>query len=283
MSNFKIEVQTVSPEEIVFDMIGVDASIANTLRRILLAEIPTMCIETVFMENNTSVLHDEIIAHRLGLIPLALNPHEFKFRSGTQTSYTGQDTVVFALRVKCTDDGHGNLFHENVYSEDLTWIPNPDQTEITGAKPVDDKILIAKLGKGQEINCLCYAFKGYGKEHAKFSPVATASYRLLPRVVLTRPVTRPRADELAALCPMKVFDVDVESAEAYVKKPRNCTLCRECIRSDWGVKLGRVRDHFIFTIESTGAMTASDLFSEALDVLMAKCERLKHLRDDKKK
>jgi DNA-directed RNA polymerases I and III subunit RPAC1 len=63
-----------------FDMVGIDASIANSFRRILLAEVPTMAIEKVHVFNNTSVIQDEVLAHRLGLIPLKANPNLFKFK-----------------------------------------------------------------------------------------------------------------------------------------------------------------------------------------------------------
>ncbi len=61
-------------------MVGIDASIANSFRRILLAEVPTMAIEKVHVFNNTSVIQDEVLAHRLGLIPLKANPMLFKFK-----------------------------------------------------------------------------------------------------------------------------------------------------------------------------------------------------------
>ena len=51
-------------------MIGIDASIANSFRRILLSEVPTMAFDRVYIYNNTSVIQDEVLAHRLGLIPL---------------------------------------------------------------------------------------------------------------------------------------------------------------------------------------------------------------------
>ena len=66
--------------EMEFDMIGIDASIANSFRRILLAEVPTMAIDRVMIFNNTSVIQDEVLAHRIGLIPLKADPSQFKFR-----------------------------------------------------------------------------------------------------------------------------------------------------------------------------------------------------------
>ena len=57
---FRIDVQSLSEEEAVFDLIGIDAALANAFRRILLAEVPTMAIEKVFILNNTSMIQDEM-------------------------------------------------------------------------------------------------------------------------------------------------------------------------------------------------------------------------------
>ena len=93
------------------DLIGIDASIANAFRRILMAEIPTMAIEKVYIYNNTSVMHDEILAHRLGLIPIAVDPRDFDYREGGTFSFffdfavqdpaTDINTLVFKIKVKC--------------------------------------------------------------------------------------------------------------------------------------------------------------------------------------
>lgn len=75
-SNFRIDIISDTDEELVFDMVGVDAPIANALRRILLAEVPSVALETVFINKNTSIIQDEILAHRLGLIPLRIDPRK---------------------------------------------------------------------------------------------------------------------------------------------------------------------------------------------------------------
>lgn len=87
LQNFKVQFVSMNDDrsEIEFDLIGVDAAIANAVRRILLAEvlthyftqhdlthrqIPTMAIEQCFIFDNTSIIPDELLSHRLGLIPL---------------------------------------------------------------------------------------------------------------------------------------------------------------------------------------------------------------------
>ncbi len=66
----KLEIISINNDSMTFMLTKTDTSVANALRRVMIAEVPTMAIDLVEVENNTSVLHDEFIAHRLGLIPL---------------------------------------------------------------------------------------------------------------------------------------------------------------------------------------------------------------------
>ncbi len=82
LQNMKIKIHEYNPKEglLVFDLIGIDAPIANAFRRILLSEIPTMAIEQVWITNNTSIIQDEVLAHRFGLIPIKVDPRLFEFK-----------------------------------------------------------------------------------------------------------------------------------------------------------------------------------------------------------
>ncbi|MEQ2249992.1 DNA-directed RNA polymerases I and III subunit RPAC1 [Ilyodon furcidens] len=82
--NFRVDVVHLDENSMEFDMVGIDAAIANAFRRILLAEVPTMAIEKVFIYNNTSIVQDEVLAHRLGLIPIKADPRLFEFKNTDQ-------------------------------------------------------------------------------------------------------------------------------------------------------------------------------------------------------
>ena len=83
-------------------------------------------------------------------------------------------------------------------------------------RPVHGDILLAKLAPGQAIDLFMIAQKGLGKDHAKFSPVCTAAYRLLPSVTLSSasPFENEEASELVARCPAKVFDIEDIAGES---------------------------------------------------------------------
>lgn len=101
----------LDPLNCTFSLIGVDASIANAFRRILLAEVPTLAIEFVYVHNNTSLVQDEVLAQRLGLVPLKGSKEGLKwlkwFKKPTEEDPEGSEpsdynTVVMKLYIECT-------------------------------------------------------------------------------------------------------------------------------------------------------------------------------------
>lgn len=77
---FKIVIIRNDNYELEFDMIGIHPAIANTFRRLMLSDVPSMAIEKVHIQNNTTIIQDEVLAHRLGLIPLKADPRLFEYR-----------------------------------------------------------------------------------------------------------------------------------------------------------------------------------------------------------
>lgn len=161
--------------------------------------------------------------------------------------------------------------------------------------PVHPQILLAKMRPYQSIDIIMHAVKGIGRDHAKFSPVATASYRLMPVIDILRPILGSDAQKFARCFIKGVVELEPVTREearrknsgyeghegelkAVVQRPEMDTVSRECLRHEEfkdKVKLGRRKDHFIFTVESTGQWDSDELFLESVKVLRQKCERLK--------
>lgn len=183
------------------------------------------------------------------------------------------------------------LVNSTVYSSDLKWDPLPGQQEVFASKPVKplyDNIIIAKLRENQEIEIEIYCSKNIGRVHAKWSPVSTAYYRLLPSIQFKAPIEGEEAHELAALCPMGVFGVkkNKKKEEIQIEDIYNCTMCRECIRPDKfndKIELGKEKKKYIFTIESVGVIKPEKLFLDALQVIRSKVQHyIGHLKSLRK-
>ncbi|GAA5806487.1 hypothetical protein HPULCUR_012021 [Helicostylum pulchrum] len=292
---FKVKIQRLSKHSVEFDLIGIDASIANAFRRIMIAEVPTMAIEKVYVMNNTSIIQDEVVAHRLGLIPIKADPLEFDYMT-EDGGPTDLNTLVFKLKKKCefnpeaaADETDPNKKYINsfVYSGDLVWEPKGNQDEKFAdnpPRPVHDDIVIAKLRPGQEMEMELHCQKGLGREHAKWSPVATASYRILPEITILEPITGEDAEEFKKCFVDGVVEVVMENGvkTAKVVNARKDTVSREVLRHDKfidKVRLTRVRDHFIFNVETSGIIPAEQIFLSALDVFMDKIKDIQPLVD----
>jgi len=318
--HFKVQFHANDQHEAQFSLIGLDASIANAFRRILIADIPTLAIDIVFMHNNTSVIQDEVLAHRLGLIPFTGNKRGirdwmrfFKPPAEGEDTYSttfDNNTVSLKLAVKCEHNKSADpsstdpreLYHNaHVYARDIEFQPLGGQDKYFGGRPedairpVNPDILVAKLRPGQEVDIEMHMHKGYGWDHAKWSPVATASYRLMPIINITRPVLGADAVKFQSCFPQGVIALEkVTRAEAQVAgsgyeghegedkavvaDPMRDTVSREVLRHpefEGKVKLGRRKDHFIFSIESAGQWDSDELFVEAVKTLKTKCQRLR--------
>uniref|UniRef100_A0A1I7ZRS7 DNA-directed RNA polymerases I and III subunit RPAC1 n=1 Tax=Steinernema glaseri TaxID=37863 RepID=A0A1I7ZRS7_9BILA len=341
--NLKIDIVSESEDGMVleFDLIHVEAPIANALRRVLIAEVPTMALEKIYLYQNTSVIQDEVLCHRLGLLPVKADPRFFEWpdKRVVEVNAEGVDVdeepageqeknLIFSIDVTCkvnksADPAATNpkdrFDNSHVYTNAFKWVPIGEQKETFSMdKPrmVNDDILVAKLRPGQQIEARCHCVKGVGRDHAKFSPVATATYRLLPTIKLKEKITGEAAERLQASFSQGVVDIVEQKGEklkekitgeaaerlqasfsqgvvdiveqkgekvAKVVDARRDTCSRNVLRHEdlaQKVELSRKKDHFIFSVESTGALKSSELVVEACKVMEAKALGLKQLIEE---
>eukprot|EP00123_Amoebidium_parasiticum_P010985 comp20445_c0_seq1/m.25996 comp20445_c0_seq1/g.25996 ORF comp20445_c0_seq1/g.25996 comp20445_c0_seq1/m.25996 type:complete len:354 (-) comp20445_c0_seq1:437-1498(-) len=289
VKKFRVDIVKIDGNDMEFDLVGVDASIANAFRRIVISEVPTMAIEHVYLMNNTSIMQDEVLAHRLGLIPINADPALFEYKEGGDDQFTDANTIAFKLNVKCSQTAKKAKGDKtatptpsksmSVYSRDLKWVPQGAQADRFKDKPISvvyDDILIMKLRPGQEMDIEMHCEKGIGKTHAKWSPVGTCAYRLLPEIIINQPVRGEKARRLQKCFSNGVISLKNNKGEeeAYVDNPRVETMSREVFRHpDLAplVEINRVKDHFIFTIESIGALEPDRIFLDAVRIMRAKC------------
>jgi len=140
----------------IFSLSGVDTAYANTLRRLMGFEVPVMSIDEVEFRKNTSILYDEVLAHRLGLIPLSTDLKAYDLQSECKCKGVGCASCTVKLTLKA--QGPGMVYASEIKSKD------------PAIKPLFGKMPIVKLLEGQEVELEATAILGQGKEHSKWCP-----------------------------------------------------------------------------------------------------------------
>jgi len=248
-----VQLKELTSDHIKFNLSNVDLSVANGIRRAMIADVPTMAIDLVEIETNTTVLTDEFIAHRLGLIPLtSANVKEFSYtRECNCDNYCPNCSVELNLSVKCTEDRTREVTSTELISQ------NPNVKPVL----VDDQdpgIIIAKMRKGQELKLKCIAKKGTGKEHAKWSPVCGVGFDYDPYNKLRHTTYWVEDDEKTE---WPLTENASEEPEPVEGEPFDYNA---------------VPNKFYYKFETTGSMEAKEVVLSSLDILQAKLDELRN-------
>lgn len=252
-----------------FLLTGTNHAYANALRRAMLSEVPAMAIEDVIIIENTSVLYDEIIAHRLGLIPLKTDLDAYVLSEDCDCKSElgcSKCRASFTLEAQAEDDP------VMVYSSALK--PEGDVTPVSGNIP------IVKLGPTQKLNLEVYARLGRGIEHAKWQPVSACAYKYLPKITINEE-NLANPEEVISICPTDVYASDAQN-KITVRDEMACTLCMDCVekavpvdvKKAFPLKVEGDDTSFVFYVESTGALPTKRVVTEAAKVLDRKASML---------
>lgn len=259
-ASIQLEIQVLEKDDVNMRLLvrGVDASFMNALRRTVLVEVPCMAIDEVVIIENSSVLQDEIIAHRLGLIPIKTDldgynlPEECSCKSEFGCNLC---RVALALDVEA-DEGTRTIYSGELVSE------NPD------IMPVAEKIPIVKLAKEQKLRLEAYARLGKGRKHAKWQTVSMCSYKFFPKIE----IDSKRCDLCAKcveICPRKVLTKN--GNKIVVQDLSACTLCQDCAEvcpeNPPAIDVKWDETTFIFNLESTGVLSPRRIVTEAIKIL----------------
>ncbi|KAK9690916.1 hypothetical protein RND81_09G163100 [Saponaria officinalis] len=291
----RIKIREMRNDFMKFELRDTDASVANALRRVMISEVPTIAIDLVEIEVNSSVLNDEFIAHRLGLIPLT-SERAMAMRFSRDCDACDGDgqcefcSVEFYLRAKCVQDQTLDVTSKDLITSDHTVTP-VDFSDFPSSDGASDNkgIIIVKLRKGQELRLRAIARKGIGKDHAKWSPAATVTFMYEPDIHINEDMmeslTLDQKKEWVESSPTKVFDIDPNSQQVVVVDPEAYTYDDEVIKKAEAMgKPGLVEiypreDSFIFTVESTGGIKASQLVLNAIEILKQKLDAVRLAED----
>ncbi|WP_436344354.1 DNA-directed RNA polymerase subunit D [Natronorubrum sp. FCH18a] len=241
-AEYDVEFVEDGDREVRFLVRGVTPAFANGIRRAMVADVPTMAIDTVRFVENSSVMFDEQLALRLGLVPLTTPP---------EGEFVEDDTVTLSIDVEGPATAYsGDL----VSSDDLV-------------QPADENVPIIDLKDGQRLEAEADAMLDRGKNHAKHQGGAAVGYRHLQRVAAVEDlpefeeqesqIVRGVVEDDGELVPTSEFDHDLSNR--YPGKQ---------------IELEDVPNAFVFHVETDGSFTADELVTRAVDSIEARAAEL---------
>jgi DNA-directed RNA polymerase subunit D len=262
-----VEVKIIEKNDSSSRMIIEGANIAfmNSLRRVMLAEVPAMAIDEVVIVENSSMLHDEILAHRVGLIPLRTDLDSYNLpEECTCKSELGCNLC----RVSLTLDVEAKDNTKTVYSGDLV-------SENPNIVPVSTRVPLVKLAPDQRIRLEAYARLGKGEKHAKWQPVTVCAYKQFPKVKIDEK-TCDSCGKCVDVCPKRVLTVTEAGKGLKLRNVIDCTVCKDCVdvcpKSPPAIEVSWDKDVFVFDVESTGALPTERVVLEALKIMDKKVD-----------
>ncbi len=257
----EVKINSLTDQEMELRLEGITPAMANSLRRAILREVPVMAVDELEVKLNDSALHDEILAHRMAMVPLKtplrgyVLPEECKCGEGR----CPRCTVTLSLQ----KEGPCLVVSGDLLSSDENVVP------------VSDSIPIVKLERGQKLELIALARLGLGKQHAKWQP-GLAFYKYMPLVRVNQKECDGCEDCVQA-CPPKILALS--GGKVVVTDVLKCIMCRMCEKV---CKRGAIRvsfddSRFIFRVETNGSLRPEQLFLQAVKVLAEKCGEFEKL------
>jgi len=262
----KIKVLDAKPDSMRLLLEGTEPAYANALRRVLVSDVPKMAIEDVEFHlgpirgddgkeyESVSPLFDEMIAHRLGLIPIPTDLGLYNRREGCPSCH-GEGCPSCTIIYSVNKRGPGL-----VTSADLEPIGD------TKLRPADQKIPIVKLGDGQAMLIYATAVLGNGKDHAKWQSTHGVGYRYYPTLKAGSKSLDP-LDPSVPFCESHMVSTSTDEEETLpLGDDPTCRKFMDQYKVD-SVKAGNDPTRIVMEFETDGSMTTKAVLLAALDIL----------------
>ncbi|MEJ5292299.1 MAG: DNA-directed RNA polymerase subunit D [Candidatus Methanosuratincola sp.] len=240
---------------------GVDPSFINAIRRAVMSEVSVPAVDKVFIAENSGVLYDEILAHRIGLVPLKggeglVRPSECDCGG----KGCPRCEAILTLEVEAPEDNY-TVYSGRLKPEGSVFVANND-------------IPLAVLNKGQKIALEAHARLGTGKEHAKWQPVSGATVKYEPIITVDLNKCSLSAKCVQA-CPKKILLIKEKALR--VTSVWDCTLCEECVEAcpNGAISVSYNPANAMLMLESEGSLTPQELIFAACEVLKDKFESIR--------
>lgn len=236
---------------------GTEPYILNAIRRSLISLTPVMAIEDIEFRKNSSVLYDEIMAHRLGLIPLKTDLKHYDLIKNPEDKESMKCTAKLTLKTKGP---------KTIYSGDL-------KSADPAIVPVYDNIPIVTLNKGQELEFEATAILGIGRDHVKWAPGLIFYKNKLVVDIKGSVDVEKLKENIPEDSALKISGnkVTIDDDKLYTTSYFDAFIGESVVE---GVNVSIVEDEFVFYVESFGQLSTKDMLVASIDVLKEKLNEL---------
>ncbi len=277
-----------------------NAAQVNSLRRAIIADVPKMAITKVRFEQgvtqdnkgevieSVNVLPDEVLAHRLAMVPVPTFLEEFVFPEDDPNNENLPEDqwgsplsqIIYHLSIRGPNSDSADEF-KTVYAGDLNVL---GETKLQ-IKEEHSRIPLTILSKGQYLELYAYATLGRGREHAKWCPAAAVTFQPRQKAVLAKP---KKANVLFDLNLTSNSGREINSKMFTNKECTDVDAVLDLERALQQVGYGTGRDEdfdnaivmediegeYVFSFESDGSMSAQDIFNRACEELVSRFEKI---------
>ncbi|TXT61998.1 MAG: DNA-directed RNA polymerase subunit D [Promethearchaeota archaeon] len=264
----ELEIIEQTDQTLQFIVKDISIEMVNALRRIMVGWVPSMAVDEVIILKNDSPLYDEILAHRIGLIPFTTDLDAYNLPEDCECGGFGCPLCQVSTTCEVMNDSKNNLV---IYSGDL-------KTNDPKIVPVNPNIPIVKIGSGESLIFEAYAVLGRPNEHVKWQSVSNAFYRYLPIIEFDSSKCKNCPDKciVSRMCPENLYEYTdgKKSPELVEEYWKTCTLCRSCESNcpETAIKVDYEDKAFIFTIESDGVLPFDVILRKTFDIFLAKID-----------
>ena len=261
----KFEIKELKDKKAVLKFEDTNPYFVNSLRRIMIAELPKLAVEGVIIYDNTSALFDEIISHRLGLIPIPTDLSLLNFRD--ECTCKGKGCPSCTVRYTLSKEGEGTVFSGDLQPAEVSW------------KITEDKIPIVELYGDQRLILEVEAVLGRGRDHAKWQAVTAPACRMHADISFDSK-NEKKVKEFVDNLPKDLVKIKKNKLELTDEKKLpvlESYMDRENV--DY-INITRDPKKYTFKFETDGALKAKDALLEAAKLLESKySEFSKQLKD----
>ena len=230
----------------------------NTVRRLIMEEVPTLAVEDIEVKDNNSALYDELLGLRIGLVPIKTDLKSYVLKENCKCEGAGCAQCELKVNLKVTKKGM-------VLAEDA-------ESSDPKCKFVYPNMPIVKLLAKQKVDLLMTAVMGKGKDHVKWSP-GLVFYKREPVIEIGKVKDSVK---VAERCPKNVFSAKVDKLAIIKENLYGCHLCGQCTDLDENITIGE-SNNFIFNLESWGQLSCKEILDTSAEILIAKVEAMESL------